>query len=199
MSDWTADELDIAPLRPDGSLRPYTTIWVVRVGDGLYVRSYRGRGGSWFRHAVRRHQGRIRTGGVERDVTFEKPTMRTMPRSNGRQQWQTTAENKEPSGAQKMFGDFAPTLVGFTDDVLFGQVWKRQDLSPKERSLVTVASLTTSGNTDQLVYHLGLAKENGATEEELIEAVTHLAFYAGWPKAMSATAVAKQVFRGNQD
>ena len=98
-----------------------------------------------------------------------------------------------------MFGDFAPTLVGFTDDVLFGQVWKRQDLSPKERSLVTVASLTTSGNTDQLVYHLGLAKENGATEEELIEAVTHLAFYAGWPKAMSAMAVAKQVLRGGTD
>ena len=72
MSDWTADELDIAPLRPDGSLRPYTTIWVVRVGDGLYARSYRGRGGSWFRHAVQRHQGRIRTGGVERDVTFEE-------------------------------------------------------------------------------------------------------------------------------
>src|SRR5437660_20210 len=64
---------------------------------------------------------------------------------------------------------------------------------------VTVASLTTSGNADQLVCHLGLAKENGATEQELIEAITHLAFYAGWPKAMSAMAVAKQVFRGDQD
>ncbi len=107
--------------------------------------------------------------------------------------------NKQPSGAQRMFGDFAPALVGFTDDVLFGQVWTRPELSPKERSLVTVASLTTSGNTDQLVFHLGLAKENGATEQELIEAITHLAFYAGWPKAMSAMAVAKQVFRGDQD
>lgn len=105
------------------------------------------------------------------------------------------AEDREPSGAEKLFGDFAPALVGFTDDVLFGQVWKRPQLSPKERSLVTVACLTTSGNTDQLVYHLGLAKENGATEEELIEAITHLAFYAGWPKAMAAMAVAKQVFR----
>jgi 4-carboxymuconolactone decarboxylase len=103
-------------------------------------------------------------------------------------------DDKEPSGAEKMFGDFASALVGFTDDVLFGQVWKRPQLSPKERSLVTVSALTTSGDTDQLVYHLGLAKENGATEEELIEA-THLAFYAGWPKAMAAMAVAKRVFR----
>jgi 4-carboxymuconolactone decarboxylase len=107
------------------------------------------------------------------------------------------AEHKEPSGAEKTLGDFAPALVAYTDDVLFGQVWKRPELSPKERSLVTVAALTTSGNTDQLVYHLSLAKQNGATEQELIEAITHLAFYAGWPKAMSAMAVAKQVFRGN--
>jgi 4-carboxymuconolactone decarboxylase len=104
--------------------------------------------------------------------------------------------DKEPSGAQKALGDFAPSFVGFTDDVLFGQVWPRKQLSPKERSLVTVAALTASGNTDQLVYHLGLAKENGATEVELIEAITHLAFYAGWPKAMSAMTVAKQVFHG---
>src|SRR5438132_10386972 len=110
-----------------------------------------------------------------------------------------TTEDKEPSGAERMFGDFAPTLVDFTDNVLFGEVWTRTELSPKERSLVTVAALTTSGNTDQLVFHLGLAKDNGATEAELIEAVTHLAFYAGWPKAMAAMAVAKRVFRGDND
>ncbi len=98
-----------------------------------------------------------------------------------------------------MFGDFAPALVGFTDDVLFGKVWKREQLSAKERSLVTVAALTTSGNTDQLVFHLGLAKQNAASEEELFEAITHLAFYAGWPKAMAAMAVAKQVFRDDQN
>lgn len=107
------------------------------------------------------------------------------------------AENTQPSGAEKMFGDFAPALVGFTDDVLFGQVWPRTELSAKERSLVTVAALTTLGNTDQLVYHLSLAMENGNSEAELIEAITHLAFYAGWPKAMAAMAVAKQVFRGS--
>jgi 4-carboxymuconolactone decarboxylase len=80
--------------------------------------------------------------------------------------------------------------------VLFGQVWTRPGLSPKERSLVTVAALTTGGNAEQLGYHLGLAKQNSASESELIEAITHLAFYAGWPKAMSAMAVAKRVFRG---
>jgi 4-carboxymuconolactone decarboxylase len=106
------------------------------------------------------------------------------------------SESREPSGAEKMFGDFAPALVHYTDDVLFGEGWKRPQLSPKERSLITVAALTTGGNTEQLTYHLGLAKDNGATEEELIETITHLAFYAGWPKAMSAMAVAKQLFRG---
>lgn len=101
----------------------------------------------------------------------------------------------EQSGASRMFGDFAPGLVAFTDDVLFGQLWTRPELSPRDRSLVTVAALTAAGNTEQLSYHLGLARQNGATETELIETITHLAFYAGWPRAMSAMTVAKQVFR----
>jgi 4-carboxymuconolactone decarboxylase len=108
-------------------------------------------------------------------------------------------ETREPSGAQKAYGDFAPALVGFTDDVLFGQVWKRTELSPKERSLVTVAALVAGGIPEQLEFHLGFARDNGATEEELIEAITHLAFYAGWPKAMSAMAVAKRIFRTGGD
>jgi len=103
-------------------------------------------------------------------------------------------EEKEPSGAQKALGGFAPALVHLTDDVLFGEVWERAELSPRDRSLVTVASLLTSGSTEQLVFHLGLAKDNGLTEAELIEAITHLAFYAGWPKAMSAMTVAKKLF-----
>jgi 4-carboxymuconolactone decarboxylase len=107
------------------------------------------------------------------------------------------AERKEPSGAARMFGDFAPALVQYTEDVLFGQVWERAELSARDRSLVTVASLVTNGSTEQLVFHLANAKNNGASEQELIEAITHLAFYAGWPKAMSAMAVAKQVFRGD--
>jgi 4-carboxymuconolactone decarboxylase len=118
--------------------------------------------------------------------------------SHGRDPALPEEENneREPSGAQQMFGDFAPGLVHFTDDVLFGEVWERPGLSAKERSLVTVACLATSGNTGQLGYHLGLAKENGNSEAELIEALTHLAFYAGWPKAMAAMSVAKRVFTG---
>ena len=82
MRDWTtgeldtigaAEELEIAPLRPDGSPRPYTTIWAVRVGDDLYGRSWRGRDGAWFRAALRRPEGRIRAAGIERDVTFAEP------------------------------------------------------------------------------------------------------------------------------
>src|SRR5919201_94281 len=82
MRDWTAEELDrigaadelqIAALRPDGSLRPWTTIWVVRVGDDLYVRSRRGRDGGWFRSVLRRPEGRIRAGGLTRDVAFPEP------------------------------------------------------------------------------------------------------------------------------
>jgi 4-carboxymuconolactone decarboxylase len=106
----------------------------------------------------------------------------------------TMAANSEPSGAQKMFGDFAPGLVHLTDVVLFGEVWERTELSPRDRSLVTVACLTTNGNTEQLVFHLDLARRNGCTEEELKEALTHLAFYAGWPQAIAAMAVAKKVF-----
>jgi 4-carboxymuconolactone decarboxylase len=106
-----------------------------------------------------------------------------------------TTNDKKPSGAEKMFGDFAPGLVHLTDDVLFGEVWQRPQLSARDRSLITVAALTAGGNAEQLTFHLRYAKDNGATEDELIEAITHLAFYAGWPKAMSAMAIAKQVFR----
>jgi 4-carboxymuconolactone decarboxylase len=107
-------------------------------------------------------------------------------------------EEKTPSAAAQMFGDFAPALVGFTDE-LFGRVWTRPELSPRDRSLITVACLVAGGNTAQLVNHLALAKRNGLTETELIEAITHLAFYAGWPRAMSAMAVAKEVFGQDGD
>lgn len=103
-------------------------------------------------------------------------------------------KHSEPSGAHKAFGDFALALVEFTDDILFGQVWPRTEQSPKQRSMVTVSALAALGATEQLTYHLDLAKHNGNTETELKEAITHIAFYAGWPRAMSAMTVAKQVF-----
>jgi 4-carboxymuconolactone decarboxylase len=104
------------------------------------------------------------------------------------------SNSKELTAAQKMIGDFAPKVVQLTDDVLFGDVWERKELSPRDRSLITVSNLITSGNTEQLKFHLNYAKENGLSEEELIEVITHLAFYAGWPKAMSAIMVAKELF-----
>jgi 4-carboxymuconolactone decarboxylase len=104
------------------------------------------------------------------------------------------SNTKLPSGAQKTIGNFAPKLVELTDEILFGDVWERKGLSKRERSLITVSSLISGGNTEQLKFHIKFAKENGLSEEELIEAITHLAFYAGWPKAMSAITVAKEIF-----
>ncbi|WP_104086741.1 carboxymuconolactone decarboxylase family protein [Arthrobacter sp. GMC3] len=98
------------------------------------------------------------------------------------------------TGGQRAFGDFAPGLVHYTDEVLFDEVWERPELSKRDRSLITVTALIAGGNTEQLAFHLAYARDNGVTEQELIEAITHLAFYSGWPKAMSAMTVAKQVF-----
>jgi len=104
------------------------------------------------------------------------------------------SETDTPTPAQRLIGDFALKLVSLTDDVLFGDIWARTELSPRDRSLVTVAALITAGNTEQLPGHLRRARENGLTEDELKEVIIHLAFYAGWPRAMSAVQVAKREF-----
>ena len=101
--------------------------------------------------------------------------------------------SKEPSAAQNMIGDIAPTMADLTDRVLFGEVWERPELSKRDRSLATVAALVAANRPDQLRFHLGFAVENGVKKEELIEVITHLAFYSGWPNAMSAILVAKEV------
>jgi 4-carboxymuconolactone decarboxylase len=104
----------------------------------------------------------------------------------------TDADNLTP--AQRAIGDFAPKLVSLTDEVLFGDVWEREELSKRDRSLVTVAALVAGGNTEQLGNHLLRAKANGLSEADLKEVIIHLAFYAGWPRAMSAINVAKAAF-----
>jgi 4-carboxymuconolactone decarboxylase len=99
----------------------------------------------------------------------------------------------QPSAAQRIIGDFAPKLVELTDDVLFGDVWERPGLVKRDRSLITVAALVALNRTEQLPGHLRRAIDNGVTQDELVEAITHLAFYAGWPTAMSAITIAKEL------
>jgi len=102
---------------------------------------------------------------------------------------------KQDAG-RKQLGDFAPKFAELNDDVLFGQVWNRQDqLSLRDRSLITVVALVSMGMTDSsLAYHLQNAKANGITRQEIAEALTHIAFYAGWPKAWAAFSEAKEVW-----
>lgn len=100
---------------------------------------------------------------------------------------------KPLTGAQHAFGDFAPKLAELTDEVLFGDVWERPQLSKRDRSIITCAALVASGKTEQMGFHFPRAIENGVTQEELIELITHLAFYTGWPNAISATMRAKEL------
>jgi 4-carboxymuconolactone decarboxylase len=99
-----------------------------------------------------------------------------------------------PSNGTRAFGDVAPGLAGYTDDVLFGEVWNRPGLSPRDRSLITVTTLIALYRINELPFHLQRALDNGVTKEEIGEVITHLAFYAGWPAASTATAIARRVF-----
>jgi 4-carboxymuconolactone decarboxylase len=90
--------------------------------------------------------------------------------------------------------DIAPRLTEITDDVLFDDVWQRPGLSPRDRSLITVAALVANYRTNELPFHLKKALENGVTRDEIVELITHLAFYSGWPTAGTAVGIARQVF-----
>ncbi len=100
----------------------------------------------------------------------------------------------EPVTARTLFGDVAPALARYTDEVLFGDVWARPGLSARDRSLITVATLVALYRTNELPLHLKRALENGISRDELVELITHLAFYSGWPTASSAVAIARRVF-----
>jgi 4-carboxymuconolactone decarboxylase len=107
------------------------------------------------------------------------------------------APAQQQSRAQQLMGATAPKLAELTDSVLYGDIWERPGLSKRDRSLVTVTALIALNRPDQLRSHLALARQNGVTEEELIETITHMAFYSGWPSAVSAVAIAKDVFQKN--
>lgn len=100
---------------------------------------------------------------------------------------------KKSTAAREALGDFAPKLVELTDRVLFDDVWTRQELNARDRSLITCAALIAMGKTEQLKFHFPKALQNGVTNEEIEEMITHLAFYAGWPSAMSAVPIAKSL------
>src|ERR671939_1102230 len=100
----------------------------------------------------------------------------------------------EPTAPRNPYSDIAPALGDYTEKVLFGDVWERPGLSKRDRSLIVVATLIALGREKQLVGHLERALNNGLTKAELSEVITHLAFYAGWPAAMTAALVAKDVF-----
>jgi len=107
---------------------------------------------------------------------------------------EVTDMHEEPTNARKSFGDIAPHLAELTDKVLFGDVWEQAELSPRDRSLITITSLISLYRTNEMPFHLKKALENGLTREEIVGTITHLAFYAGWPPAMTALQIARGVF-----
>lgn len=110
-------------------------------------------------------------------------------------------ETVKQTAGRDQLGDFAPKFAELNDDVLFGEVWSRTDrLGLRDRSLVTITSLISQGITDSsLTYHLQTAKQNGITRTEISEIITHIAFYAGWPKAWAAFRLAKEVWAEDTD
>ena len=104
------------------------------------------------------------------------------------------SEAQRAAAVEDQAGAIAPALARYTNSVLFGDLWRRTDLAPRDRSLVTIAALVAAGQVDQLPFHMNRGMDNGLSRTQVTEVITHLAFYAGWPKAMSAVPVAKTVF-----
>ncbi len=111
---------------------------------------------------------------------------------------ESMASKKPTPTVRELIGDVAPKLTELTEDILFGDIWERPGLSKRDRSLITVATLVALNRTEQLSFHLGRALENGIRKDEIIELITHLAFYSGWPTAMSAVRLAKEVFQEDE-
>ncbi|CAH1210385.1 MULTISPECIES: carboxymuconolactone decarboxylase family protein [Paenibacillus] len=107
---------------------------------------------------------------------------------------------EKQTAGRDLLGGFAPKFAELNDDVLFGQVWSReQELSPRDRSMITIAALIAGGSFEQLTPHLHRAKTNGVTKEEISEIITHLSFYVGWPKAWSSFNIAQEIFNTEQE
>jgi 4-carboxymuconolactone decarboxylase len=130
--------------------------------------------------------GALLFGGVLQAAQAQQPSRSAPP-----------AASQQLSRAQQLMGDTAPKLADLTDKVLYGDIWERPQLSKRDRSLVTISALIAMNRPDQLRSHIALARQNGVTEEEIVETITHLAFYAGWPNAVGAVGIAREVFQAN--
>jgi len=107
---------------------------------------------------------------------------------------------KKQTAGQEQLGHFAPQFAHLNDDVLFGEVWDKEDeLSSRDRSLITIAALIAMGNTEQIKAHFQIGKNNGITQEEIVAEITHLAFYVGWPKAWSTFNRAKKIWQEEEN
>lgn len=155
-----------------------------------YINEQQGRSRSWYTgHSMNK---------LTKPIFLAAVLMSTGLAAHAQTQPKPPAQQANPgpqTPAQRGFGDINPKLAQLTDDVLFGDVWARPGLSPRDRSLITVSALIAMNRPDQLRSHLQRARDNGLRESELIEAITHLAFYAGWPSAVTASTVAREVFQ----
>lgn len=105
---------------------------------------------------------------------------------------------KKQTAGRENLGEFAPKFAELNDDVLFGEIWSREEqMSLHDRSLITVSSLLTQG-VPQLEAHMKIAKQNGVSKNEMVELITHLSFYTGWPKAWTAFEIAKEIYGDNE-
>ena len=104
------------------------------------------------------------------------------------------ADRQRAVGVENAYGAVSPSIVRYTNEVLFNDVWRRPDLTPRDRSLVTISALIAGGHAEQLPFHLRRGMQNGVTRPQIAETITQLAFYAGWPSALSAVPVARNAF-----
>jgi 4-carboxymuconolactone decarboxylase len=138
--------------------------------------------------------------GIAKQVFSERnvPAEQVSPPADAPLTLDPDSEAKRRAAVDAGVGGVAPELARYTNDVLFGDLWRQSTLSARDRSLVTVAALIAQGQAAQLPFHLNRAMDNGLSQAQAAEVVTHLAFYVGWPKAMSAVPVLKDVFAARQ-
>jgi 4-carboxymuconolactone decarboxylase len=134
-----------------------------------------------------------------KEILIVASTKTAAPRRAAKKTGERRMAKAPPSAKRDRIKAFTPALVDYTNDIVYGDLWERKALSKRDRSLITVAALVATYRPEQLVSHLSRAIDNGVTQEEITEVITHMAFYAGWPAAMSAAQVAYTVLvEGNK-